>query len=76
MIRPLALAIVLVLASATATLAASPTPSAGGADPRSPGQGPGLVGDPVFAVVAVAGIAVAAVILTLAYLRLTQRRSG
>lgn len=73
----MALAVLLVLASATQVLAASPTPSAGGgADPRSPGQGPGLVGDPVFAVVAVAGIALAAVLLTMAYLRLTGNRPG
>jgi len=56
-------------------LAASPSPTAGvGGDPRSSGQGPGLVGDPVLAVVLVAAIGLAAVGLTLAYVRLTARR--
>ena len=63
------------LALAVPALAASPTPTAGaGGDPRSSGQGPGLVGDPLFAVVAVVAIGVAALVLTLAYVRLTDRR--
>lgn len=60
------------LASAAAAVAASPSPAAGG-DPRSSGQGPGLVGDPVLAVGAVLVIGLAAVLLTLAYVRLTNR---
>jgi hypothetical protein len=56
-------------------LGASPTPSSmPGGDPRSSGQGPGLVGDPVFAVVAVLAIGLGALILTLAYVRMTARR--
>ena len=63
------------LALAVPAVAASPTPTAGaGGDPRSSGQGPGLVGDPLFAVVAVVAIGVAALVLTLAYVRLTDRR--
>ena len=58
-------------------LAASPLPSAAvGGDPRSAGQGPGLVGDPAFAVLAVVAIGVGAVLLTLAYLRLSAPRRG
>lgn len=54
-------------------LAATPDPTAvPGGDPRSPGQGPGLVGDPVFAVGAVLAIAVGTVALTLAWVRLTR----
>jgi hypothetical protein len=62
----------------TATvLAATPTPTAAaGGDPRSSGQGPGLVGDPAFAVLAVVAIGLAALLLTLVYLRLTAPRGG
>jgi hypothetical protein len=56
-------------------LAASPSPSSGaGGDPRSSGQGPGLVGDPLFALLAVVAIGLAALLLTLVYVRLTGRR--
>lgn len=59
----------------TPAFGASPTPSGlPGGDPRSPGQGPGLVGDPVFAVVAVLAIGLGAFLLTLAYIRMTARR--
>jgi hypothetical protein len=62
------------LALASPVQAASPTPSAGlGGDPRSSGQGPGLVGDPVIALVAVLAIGLGALVLTLLYLRLTAR---
>lgn len=62
---------------AVPVLAASPSPTAGvGGDPRSSGQGPGLVGDPVLAVVLVVAIGLAALVLTLAYVRLTARRQG
>lgn len=65
------------LAVAMPVLGASPTPSGmPGGDPRSSGQGPGLVGDPVFAVVAVLAIGLGALILTLAYVRMTARRDG
>jgi hypothetical protein len=62
--------------AATGTaLAASPTPSAAiGGDPRSSGQGPGLVGDPLFAVGIVVAIAVVAIVGTLAYVRFTGGR--
>ena len=45
------------LATAIAVVAASPSPAPGAADPRSSGQGPGLVGDPLFALVAVVATA-------------------
>lgn len=53
----------------------SPTPAAGG-DPRSSGQGPGLVGDPLLAVAGVLGIGLGAALITLGYVRLTDRRPG
>ena len=63
------------LAIATTALAASPSPSTGaGGDPRSSGQGPGLVGDPAFALLAVAAIGRASLAVTLAYVRWTGRR--
>lgn len=63
------------LAGAVPVLAASPTPSAmPGGDPRSSGQGPGLVGDPLFAVLAVLAIGLGALLLTLVYVRMTARR--
>jgi hypothetical protein len=55
------------------TLAASPSPASGG-DPRSSGEGPGLVGEPVLALLAVAVIAVIAIIVTVVYVRLTDPR--
>ena len=64
------------LGIAAATLAASPSPPAAGGDPRSSGQGPGLVGDPLFAVLAVVVIGVLAVIATLVYVRLTADRGA
>jgi hypothetical protein len=63
-------ALLLLLAIAVPVLAASPTPGPGG-DPRSSGQGPGLVGDPAFAILAVALIATGAIVATLVYVRLT-----
>jgi hypothetical protein len=53
-------------------LAAEPgaTPGTGG-DPRSPGQGPGLVGDPLLAVGVVVLVALISIGLTLGYVRLT-----
>jgi hypothetical protein len=53
-------------------LAASPEPSVGaGGDPRSNGQGPGLVGTPGLAIAAVVAIGIVAVIATTIYVRLT-----
>lgn len=69
--------IALLLTAASVTLAAEPASSPGtGGDPRSPGQGPGLVGDPLFAIGAVLVVAVTSVVLTLAYVRVTDGRDG
>lgn len=69
-------ALVAWLLFAGAGLAASPSPEPIGGDPRSSGQGPGLVGDPLFAVLAVVVIGVVSVVATLAYVRLTARRGA
>ena len=65
-----------VLGAITQTaLAASPTPSAAtGGDPRSSGQGPGLVGDPLMAIGLMLAIGLGAMLATLAYVRLTGDR--
>ncbi len=57
-------------------LAASPSPTTGPAagDPRSAGQGPGLVGDPLLAIGLVLLVAIASLGVTLAYVRLTADR--
>ena len=56
-------------------LAATPDPTAlPGGDPRSPGQGPGLVGDPAFAIGTVLAIALVTVVVTVTWVRLTNRR--
>jgi hypothetical protein len=74
----LALVIVLALAAVTAPatmFAADPSPPGGqGGDPRSPGEGPGLVGDPVVAVGIVVVIALVTVAGTLLYVRVTGGR--
>jgi hypothetical protein len=54
-------------------LAATPSPAVGG-DPRSSGEGPGLVGEPALALLAVAAIAILAIGVTTLYVRLTDRR--
>ena len=59
--------------AAGTVMGASPTPAIGG-DPRSSGQGPGLVGDPLFAVLAVLAIGLATLAITLIYIRLTGGR--
>ena len=75
--RSVALAGLALLSIAAIALAASPSASPDTAgDPRSSGQGPGLVGDPLFAVVAVILIATAAIVLTLAWIRLTARQGA
>ena len=61
---------------AAVALAASPTPAPAAGDPRSSGQGPGLVGDPLFALLAVVTIGVLTVVATLVYVRLTAGRSA
>jgi hypothetical protein len=58
-------------------MAASPEASApAGGDPRSAGEGPGLVGQPGIALLAVIGIAVLAIVATTVYIRLTGGPRG
>jgi hypothetical protein len=67
-------ALVLIFAAPALTLAATPDATRPvGNDPRSSGEGPGLVGDPVFAIGLVLAIGVAALVLTLVYVRMTGR---
>ncbi len=74
-LRAVSLAVLLLVAIATPVLAASPSPSGAiGGDPRSSGQGPGLMGDPAFAILAVIAIGVLATLGTLAYVKLTGGR--
>ena len=63
-------------ALAASVVAATPTPAGEAGDPRSSGQGPGLVGDPLFAILAVVVIGLTAVLVTLAWIRLTARRDA
>jgi hypothetical protein len=56
-------------------LAASPSPAVGG-DPRSSGEGPGLVGEPGIAILVVAVIAITSILVTTAWIRLTDGRSA
>lgn len=64
--------IVTAVAAAGRALAQSPTPSnVVSGDPRSSGQGPGLVGDPGGAIAAVLLVAALALVLTLLYVRAT-----
>jgi hypothetical protein len=67
----LAIASLAALTLAAVVLAATPTPDTAAGDPRSKGEGPGLVGDPLFAIVGVLGVVVIAIVLSLAYVRLT-----
>jgi hypothetical protein len=54
-------------------LAAGPSPSAAAAgDTRSPGQGPGLVGAPLLAILVVLGIGIGTALVTLAYVRFSK----
>lgn len=65
----------LVSALTGTALAASPTPSAvAGGDPRSSGQGPGLVGDPLTAIALVLLIGIGTVVVTTLYVRSTGGR--
>lgn len=74
-VRSILASIGLALMMAGPVVAASPSPSGAiGGDPRSSGQGPGLVGDPAFAILAVLAIGLLAVGLTLVYVRLTGGR--
>jgi hypothetical protein len=72
----LALALALLLMPPAAA-AATPGPSgAVGGDPRSSGEGPGLVGEPFLAIAAVIAIGLLAAILTALYVRATRAREG
>ena len=55
--------------------AATPTPASGG-DPRSSGEGPGLVGEPGLALLVVVAIAIASIVVTTLWIRLTGDRRG
>lgn len=69
--RAVLAAIAMLQVFAGTMLADDPTPSAAIGDPRSSGQGPGLVGDPLLAVGVVLLIGVATVLASLAYVRFT-----
>ncbi len=63
------------LANAAVVLAVDPSPGPGGAgDVRTNPAAPGLVGDPIIAVLGVAVVALLTVALTLAIARLGDRR--
>jgi hypothetical protein len=64
------------LTAAAIALAASPTPAGEAGDPRSSGQGPGLVGDPLLAILVVVVIGLTTVLVTTAWIRLTARRDA
>ena len=67
-----ALVLVMAMAVPGTVLAADPSPTAAAAgDPRSAGQGPGLVGDPLWAIGIVAVIAILTLAVCLVYLRAT-----
>ena len=60
------------LVDALPAFAATPSPTtAQGGDPRSSGQGPGLVGDPLLAIGLVVGIGLLTLGATLLYVRAT-----
>ncbi len=61
---------------AACVFAASPTPAPEVGDPRSSGQGPGLVGDPGIAILVVIAIGLGSVVATLVYVRLTADRNA
>jgi hypothetical protein len=58
-------------------LAATPDPTLRpGGDTRTPGPGPGFVGEPLFAILGVLALGVGALIATLAYIRLSGGRGA
>ncbi len=72
-VSAVALVAALTLGGPAVAFGATPEPTRlVGNDPRSSGEGPGLVGQPLFAIGLVVVIALAAVVLTLAYVRLTD----
>jgi len=63
------------IGGASAALAASPGPTLRpGTDTRTSGSGPGLVGEPVLALLGVLGVGLASLVLSLAYVRVTASR--
>jgi hypothetical protein len=63
------------IGGAAATLAASPDPTLRpGTDTRSTGGGPGIVGEPLLALLGVLGVAAVSLLASLAYVRLTGPR--
>jgi hypothetical protein len=66
----------LLATAAAVALAQSPSATPVGGDPRSPGEGPGLVGDPLLAIGGVLLVALIAVGGTLAYIRFTGGPGG
>jgi hypothetical protein len=69
LLAAVALATWLAAAALGAEPSASPEPGVG--DPRSSGQGPGLVGEPGVAIAVVVGVGLLALGVTLLYVRLT-----
>ncbi len=75
MAGPGLLALAALLATAAAALALDPSASpAAGGDVRTNPTAPGIVGDPLFAILGVAVIGLLAVAVTLVAVRLTARR--
>ena len=64
-------AVALLVAGVSVALGAEPSASPLAGDPRSAGEGPGLVGDPLLAIGGVVAIALVAVIGTLLWVRAT-----
>ena len=68
----LAASLVLAVSLASVALGAEPSASPGtGGDPRSSGQGPGLVGEPGVAIAVAVGVGLLALGATLLYVRAT-----
>lgn len=74
--RWFAITLTLALANPALSLAATPAPSRPGGDTRSSGEGPGLVGEPLVAILLVLAIGLVSLLATLAYVRLTAGRPG
>lgn len=75
-VGPVGVGLAVLLGLPGLALAADPTITPGPeGDPRSPGQGPGFVGEPLLAIGAVLAIALLTVLVTLAYVRLTAGRA-
>ena len=71
-VRALVAGVSLALLVVMPAIAATPTPTNDlNGDPRSSGQGPGLVGDPLLAILVVVGIGLVALGATLFYVRMT-----